>query len=60
MDYEQFLKQVAEDLKYSIPNATIEISDVVKIQGESYICASALQILLPRQRQTVHLVPHSA
>ena len=27
MDYEQFLKQVAEDLKYSIPNATIEISD---------------------------------
>ena len=25
-----------------------------------YICASALQILLPRQRQTVHLVPHSA
>ena len=36
MDYEQFLKQVAEDLKYSIPNATIEISDVVKVQGESY------------------------
>ena len=27
MDYEQFLKQVAEDLKYSIPNATIEISE---------------------------------
>ncbi|MBQ8151675.1 MAG: hypothetical protein IJ070_02790 [Firmicutes bacterium] len=36
MDYEQFLKQVAEDLKYSIPNATIEMSDVVKVQGESY------------------------
>ena len=36
MDYEQFLKQVAEDLKYSIPNATIEISDVVKVQGEFY------------------------
>ena len=36
MDYEHFLKQVAEDLRYSIPGATVEMSDVVKVQGESY------------------------
>ena len=27
MDYEHFLKQVAEDLRYSIPGATVEMSD---------------------------------
>ena len=33
MDYEQFLKQVAEDLKYSIPNASIEMSDTLFVWG---------------------------
>ncbi len=36
MDYEQFINQIAEDLKYSIPGAVVETIDVSKMQGESY------------------------
>lgn len=36
MYYEEFLKQVTEDLQYRLPGAQFGIQDVNKLQGESY------------------------
>ena len=36
MDYEQFIRQVMEDLKSMMPDTVVDITDVAKVQGESY------------------------
>ncbi len=36
MDYEQFLQQITEDLRGTIHDADVEVTETAKLQGESY------------------------